>query len=139
MTSTLSGFSLTPRSCTPQSSSCQHPHQAQVVKELEERLLEREELDDHNLSREFEVLVTRESSLDHREAALESKWKTLEDACVTVFFHELAIEIKETNLKTQVTELEEREKRRANRQMQELAIAQKRLADLQASCAGEAR
>jgi hypothetical protein len=73
---------------------------AQVVEQLEERLLESEELDDHNLSREFEGLATHESSLDHHEAALESEWKTLEDACVTVFFCELAIEIKETNLKT---------------------------------------
>jgi hypothetical protein len=38
--------------------------------------------------------------------------------------------IKETNLKTQAVELEEREKRLADQQMQELAVAQKRLDDL---------
>jgi hypothetical protein len=47
--------------------------QAHAVKELEEWLLERDELDDHNLSHELECLGTRESSLNHREAALETE------------------------------------------------------------------
>jgi hypothetical protein len=47
--------------------------QAHAVKELEEWLLERDELDDHNLSHELECLGTCESSLNHREAALETE------------------------------------------------------------------
>jgi hypothetical protein len=46
----------------------------------EERLLEREELDDLNLNRELEGLATSESILEHREAALEVEQKALEDA-----------------------------------------------------------
>jgi hypothetical protein len=84
-------------------------------------------------------LATRESSLDRREAALETEQKILEDAHITVLSRELATVIKETNLKTQAVELEEREKRLADRQMRELAVAQKRLDDLQASRANEAQ
>jgi hypothetical protein len=64
---------------------------------------------------------------------------TLEDTRVMVFSRKLTAEIKETNLKTQMAELEEREKRLAYQQMWELVVAQKRLDDLQASRASEAQ
>jgi hypothetical protein len=79
------------------------------------------------------------SCLDGREAALEMEQNTLEDARAMVFSRELTIEIKETNPKTLAVELEEREKQLADWQMRELAVAQKRLDDLQASRAGEAQ
>jgi hypothetical protein len=60
---------------------------SQASEQLEERLLEREELDDLNLNRELEGLATSESILEHREAALEVEQKALEDAHVTVFSH----------------------------------------------------
>ncbi len=44
---------------------------AQEVEELEGMLQEREELDDITLRRELEVLSTRETSLERREAELE--------------------------------------------------------------------
>jgi hypothetical protein len=59
---------------------------SQSSEQLEERLLEREELDDLNLNHELEGLATSESILEHREAALEVEQKALEDARVTVFF-----------------------------------------------------
>jgi hypothetical protein len=79
------------------------------------------------------------SCLDGREAALEMEQNTLEDARAMVFSRELTAEIKETNPKTLAVELEEREKQLADRQMRELAVAQKRLDDLQASRAGDAQ
>jgi DNA-binding transcriptional regulator YbjK len=110
----------------------------QAVEQLVDQLLEREALDDLNLNPKLEGLATRESSPEHREATLEAEHKALEDARVMVFSCELTTEIKETNLKTQVAELEEREKRLVGRQMRELAVAQKILYDLLASRAGEA-
>jgi hypothetical protein len=53
---------------------------ARDVEELERQLLEREELDDITLRQELEVLGTRESTLDRREADLDRERKALEDA-----------------------------------------------------------
>jgi hypothetical protein len=43
-----------------------------------------EELDDITLCRELEVLGTRESNLDHREADLDREWKALGDTCTQI-------------------------------------------------------
>jgi uncharacterized protein (DUF3084 family) len=48
--------------------------------EREERLLEREELDNITLCRELEVLSTRKSTIERHEANLEPERKALEDA-----------------------------------------------------------
>jgi predicted kinase len=52
---------------------------------------------------------------------------------------ELATNVTEIDLDTSAVELVEREKLLAERQMQELVVAQKRLEELQASRAGEAQ
>jgi ADP-heptose:LPS heptosyltransferase len=110
-----------------------------VVEELEQKLKEREGYDDLKLDHELEALATHESSLDSREATLEIEWKNLEDAHLKVMARELTANIKESNLNTNVVELANREKRLAERQMQELATAQKRLVKLKESWAGEAQ
>jgi hypothetical protein len=48
-----------------------------AAEELEQRLQEREELDNINLSREFETLTTRESNHNSREATFEAEQKAL--------------------------------------------------------------
>jgi hypothetical protein len=87
----------------------------QVVEELEQRLQEREGLDDIKLGREFEALATRDSSLDSHEATLEVGQKALEDACHTITAHELAADIRETNLDFRVAELVKKENRLAEK------------------------
>jgi predicted kinase len=65
--------------------------------------------------------------------------KALEDTRLTVMSRELATNVTEIDLDTSAVELVEREKLLAERQMQELVVAQKRLEELQASRAGEAQ
>jgi hypothetical protein len=100
--------------------------------ELEQRLQEREGLDDIKLGRELEAFATR-------EATLEAEQKALEDARLTVIAKELATDVKEADLDTRVVKLANREKRLVERHTQEMAAAQKRLEELQASQAGRAR
>jgi hypothetical protein len=87
----------------------------QVVEDLEQRLHEREGLDDIKLDRKLEALATHEFSLDSHEATLEVGQKALEDACLTVMARELSADVWETNLDTKATELAEREKWLAER------------------------
>jgi hypothetical protein len=77
-------------------------------------------VDDIKLSRKLEALATRESSLDSREAALEAGQKALEDARLMVTARVLADIVRETDLDTRATELTEKDKWLAKRQMQEL-------------------
>jgi hypothetical protein len=98
--------------------------------ELEQRLQEREGLDDIKLDRELEALATCESSLDSRGGTLEAERKGLEDARLTVTAREFAADVRETDLNTKAAELADREKCLVERQMQELAVAQKRLEEL---------
>jgi hypothetical protein len=65
--------------------------------------------------------------------------KALEVARLTVEVYELATDVRETDLDTRVAEVAEREKWLAERLMQELAAAQNRLEELQASQASKAR
>jgi hypothetical protein len=87
----------------------------------------------------LKALATRESSLDSCEVTLEARQKILEDTHLMVITCELANDVRETNLDTRATELAEWEKWLAKKQMQDIAITQKRLEELQASRSGEAR
>jgi hypothetical protein len=98
---------------------------------------QREELDDITLRRELEVLSTRDTSLKHREAKLERERKALEDARAQILARELDADSRETGLRDQEARLAARERQLAERQMQEQAVAQKGLEDLQASRAGD--
>jgi hypothetical protein len=98
-----------------------------AVEELEQRLLEREGLDNIKLGRELEALATRESNLDDREATPKAEQKALEDARLTVMARELAADVREADRDTRAAELADKEKRLAERQTQELAATQKRL------------
>jgi hypothetical protein len=86
-----------------------------------------------------EALTTRKSSLGNSEVTHEAKRKDLEDSRLKVMSRELAVDVKESNQNIKAVELVNREKRLAERQMQELATAQKRLEELQVSRAGEVR
>jgi VIT1/CCC1 family predicted Fe2+/Mn2+ transporter len=108
-----------------------------LLQEQEGQLQEQEELDDITLRRELEVQSTHETSLDHREADLEREQKALEDACAQILDHELNTDSRETGLRDQEARLVARERQLVERQMQELAIAQKGLEDLQASRASD--
>jgi hypothetical protein len=118
---------------------CVVEEQERAVDELEQKLQEREVLDDLRLERELAGLATHESSLESREATLVAKQKDFEDSCASVLARELAADIKESALDTRAAEVADREKWLVEQQMQELAAAQKRLEDLQAVHAGEAQ
>jgi hypothetical protein len=68
--------------------ACQVNQREREVEKLEGLLQEREELDDITLRRELEVLSTRETSLDHREADLKREQKALEDTRSQILAHE---------------------------------------------------
>jgi uncharacterized protein (DUF3084 family) len=110
---------------------------AREVEELEGQLQEQEQLDDITLRHELEVLSTRETGLERREADLEWEWKALEDARAQILADELDADSRETGLRDQEAKLAARERQLAERQMQELAVVQKVLEDLQASRAGD--
>jgi uncharacterized protein (DUF3084 family) len=107
------------------------------VEGLEGLLQEREELDDITLRRELEALSTREANLNRREADLEQEQIALEDARAQILARDLDADARETGLRDQEARLAAREWQLAERQMQELVIAQKGLEDLQASRAGD--
>jgi hypothetical protein len=98
------------------------------VEKLEGLLQEREELDDITLWREPEVLSTRETSLDCREADLEQEPIALA--------RELDTDARDTGLRDQEARLVARERQLAERQLQELVVAHKGLEDLWAARAG---
>jgi glutamate dehydrogenase/leucine dehydrogenase len=107
------------------------------VEKLEGLLQEREELDDITLRRELEVLSTRETSLNHREADLEREQKALEDTLAQILARELDADAQDTGLRDQEAQLVARERQLVERQMQELVVTQKGLEDLWASRAGD--
>jgi hypothetical protein len=113
--------------------------QGQVMDELEQKLQEWEALDDLRLERELAGLAMHESSLERREAALTAKQRDFEDTRASVLAHELAADTKECALETRAVEVVDRERLRAEQQMQELVTAQKWLEDLQAVRVGEAQ
>jgi hypothetical protein len=90
------------------------------VGELERQLLEWEELNDITLHCEHEVLGTRESTLNHREADLDIEWKA----------NELNADSREADLRDQEASLVARERQLMEQQMQELAVTWKGLEDL---------
>jgi hypothetical protein len=75
------------------------------LQEREGQLLEREELDDISLRRELEVLSSRETSLERREAILEWERKALEDARAQILARELYANSQETGLRDQEARL----------------------------------
>jgi hypothetical protein len=107
--------------------------------ELEQKLHEREDLDDLRLERELAGLATRESSLERREAALAVEQRDFEDTCASILAHELAADTRECALETRAAEVADRERLLAEQRMQELAVAQKRLEDLQVVRVGKAQ
>jgi hypothetical protein len=109
-----------------------------VVEELEEKVQEREGLDDLKFDRELESLAAHEFDLVSCEASLEVERKNLDNAHLKVPSHKLAAEVHEANLRTQATELADREIQLSERQMWELVAAQMGLEDLSTSQAGKA-
>jgi hypothetical protein len=85
--------------------------------EREERLLEREELDNITLCRELEVLSTRKSTIECREANLEPERKALEDAHAQVLGRKLDADSQEAGMRDQEAKLAAREWQLAERQM----------------------
>jgi hypothetical protein len=81
-----------------------------VEEELEERLLEREQLDSLNLGRELESLKARERTHNGHESTHEAERKALVDARVTVMARELAVDVRKGNLDTRAVVLADREK-----------------------------
>jgi hypothetical protein len=67
--------------------------QERAAEELEERLLDREQLNSLDLGWELE-------GLEARERTLEAERKALEDARLTVMAHELTADVRESNLDT---------------------------------------
>jgi hypothetical protein len=90
------------------------------------------------LRRELEVLGTRESTLDRREANLYRERNGLEDAHAQIFTCELDTDSQEAGLRGQEARLVAQERQLVEQQMQKLAVTQKGLDDLQVSHAGEA-
>jgi hypothetical protein len=109
------------------------------VDELEQKLQEREMMDDLKLEHELVGLAMHESSLESHEATLAAEQKDFEDARASVLACEFAADVRESALDTRAVEVADREKRLAEHQMQELAAAQKSLQDLQVVRAGEAQ
>jgi hypothetical protein len=64
-----------------------------------------EELDNITLCHELEVLGTRESTLDHREADHDREWKALEDSHTQILVHELDADSREANVRDQESRL----------------------------------
>jgi hypothetical protein len=82
----------------------------QTVDELEQKLQEREALDDLKLERELACLVTRESHLERRENALTAEQRDFEDTRASVLARELATDTRECTLETRAAEVVERER-----------------------------
>jgi SOS response regulatory protein OraA/RecX len=110
-----------------------------TVDELEQKLQEREAMDDLRLERELAGLATHESSLERHEASLAAKQRDFEDTGALVWAHELAADTREFTLETRVVDVADREGLLDEQQMQERAAAQKQLEDLQAVRVGEAQ
>jgi hypothetical protein len=88
---------------------------ARDVEELEKQILKREELDDIMLRRKFEVLGTRESTLDHHEADHGRERKALQDARTQILAYELDADSREAGLRDQEARLAVRERQLAER------------------------
>jgi hypothetical protein len=76
---------------------CMHAfdERERVVEELEDRLLEREQLDSLNLGRELESLEAHEHTLHDGDSTLEVEHKAPLDAPLTIMAHELAADVRE--------------------------------------------
>jgi hypothetical protein len=92
-------------------------------------------LDDLRIEHEFSGLATHESSLESHKAALTAEQKDFEDVRASILACELAADAREGALDTRAIEVA----LTAEHQMQDLAVAQKRLEDLKAIYVGEAQ
>jgi hypothetical protein len=101
-----------------------------AVDELEQKLQQREALDDLKLERELTSLAMRELSLESHEAALAAEQRDFEDTRASVLAHELAANTREGTLETRATKVADKERLLVEQQMQELGVAQKWLEDL---------
>jgi hypothetical protein len=113
--------------------ACQVNQREREVEKLEGLLQEWEELDDVTLRHELEALSTRETSLDRRESDLEREQKALVDARAQILSRKLNADAWDTGLRDQEARLAALERQLAERQLQELVVAQKGLEDLRAS------
>jgi hypothetical protein len=113
--------------------ACQVNQREREVEKLEGLLQEWEELDDVTLRRELGALSTRETSLDRRESDLEREQKALVDARAQILSRKLNADARDTGLRDQEARLAALERQLAERQLQELVVAQKGLEDLRAS------
>jgi hypothetical protein len=109
--------------------ACQVNQWEREMEKLEGLLQERKELDDIILRRELKAPSTHETSLDHREANLEREQKALEDARAQILARELDADARDTGLRDQEARLAVQDRQLAERQMQELVVAQKGLED----------
>jgi hypothetical protein len=82
----------------------------QAMDGLEQKLQEREALEDLRLERELVGLATCESSLERREAALVAEQRDIEDTRASVLAHELAAD-------TRAAKVANRERLLAKQQM----------------------
>jgi hypothetical protein len=80
----------------------------QAVDELEQKLQEREALDDLKLERKLVGLATHESSLESREAALATEQKDFEDARASVLAQKLTADVREGIVGTRAAEVVDR-------------------------------
>jgi hypothetical protein len=92
------------------------------MEKLEGLLQEWKELDDIILRRELKALSTHETSLEREQ-------KALEDARAQILARELDADARDTGLRDQEARLAVRDRQLAERQMQELVVAQKGLED----------
>jgi hypothetical protein len=90
------------------------------------------------LDLELEVLATHESGLSSHEATLAVEQKDLEETRIRILARVLAADIRDVRLNSREEELVDREKRLAERLLQELATAHRSLEELQAAREGEA-
>jgi hypothetical protein len=84
--------------------------QEQAVDELEQKLQEREALDDLGREHKLTGLATCESSLERHEAVLTAEQRDFEDTRASVLARELAADTRECALETRAAEVADRER-----------------------------
>jgi hypothetical protein len=102
-----------------------------MVTEREEEIWEKEEEVTDTLELGCSELSSHKANLNTRETTLEADRTSLGDLCIEVLACELSAELEASQLAFRDKELTEKEKRLAETQPQELAIACKRLEELQ--------
>jgi hypothetical protein len=91
--------------------------QERPVDDLEQKLQQREALDNLRLEHELAGLTTRESSLESHQATLAVEQRDFEDTRASVLASELTTNVREVALDTRVAEVVDRERQLAKQQM----------------------